>query len=234
MKMKVLMFIWVIALIPFVSYAQDKNVLYSKISTSFTISKIVDCNELKAQFAVYAEGDNYSMAIKRVSKINNGFAVFLKKLFPKQDIQTVNSYGYSKTATIYISIHTKKINKISKVLSYIAKKNFPYKSGIKPVYIRFGLSDKLKAQIKDELFKDALIQAKNRLSVINKTLSSNYEISNISVDTQYPVYYAQNRAMVFGVKNRRSIKTDSAAVQTLPGSISIKSSVRLEFAKRLK
>ncbi len=227
---KLLIVMYVFVFIPFGSFAKDTKNLYSKVSTTFTVSKSINCDEAVAKFVVYAEGDNYSLALERLSKINNAFILFLEKEFSKQEVKTTNSYNYSKTAKMYIEIRTKKIKKISDVLDYIAKKQFLYKAGIKPVYVNFDLSEKLKNRIKQNLFRAALIEAKKRLSIVNKTLSEGYKISKISSYSQYQNIYAQNREMAFSLTKSKSLQS----IRITPGNIIVKSNVSVEFIKILK
>ena len=208
--------------------------LYSTVSTSFVISKTVKCDKVEARFLIYAEGDNYAMALKRLSKMNNDFLKLLRKLFPNENIKTSGSYGYSNEASLNISIDTKKIGKIPDVLRYIANNNFQYKTGIKPVYIKFGVSSQLKKSTYNDLFKEALDTAKVKLKIVNDEFSGGYEISNLDVgyNAGYPVLYAENRLVSMYKGASKSIGA-GPNIQTSPGSIKIDIRAKVDMIKKL-
>ncbi len=232
------LFVSLAILLIFANSATAKDIVknrYSTISTSFYLSETVNSDKVKADFKVYAEGDNYNMALRRLTKINNNFLLFLKKLFSKQDIQTRNAYGYSKTAVIFVSIDSKKIDKIASVLRYIANKNFQYKTGIKPINIRFVVSDRLKQTVKAVLFKKALNKAKTKLLVVNKILGGGYLISNLQVrfTPMYPVSYAlaDSAKTVYRARSNRS---NNQNMQLSPGTAKIKVNIELQMSKRMQ
>ncbi|GMT43561.1 MAG: hypothetical protein IEMM0003_0380 [bacterium] len=229
------LFVSLAVLLIFANSAAAKDIAqnrYSTISTSFYLSKTVNSDKVKADFKVYAEGDNYNMALRRLTKINNNFLFFLKKLFPKQDIKTRNAYEYSKTAVIFVSIDSKKIDKITSVLKYIANKDFQYKTGIKPINIRFIVSDRLKQAVKAVLFKKALNKAKMKLIVVNKILGGGYLISNLQVGFSpvYPVSYAlANSAKT--LYRAGSTRSNNQNMRLSPGTAKIKVNIELQMSK---
>ncbi|NOZ83359.1 MAG: SIMPL domain-containing protein [Epsilonproteobacteria bacterium] len=232
------LFVSLTVLLIFANSAAAKDIAenrYSIISTSFYLSKTVDSDKVKADFKVYAEGDNYNMALRRLTKINNNFLFFLKNLFPKQDIQTKDAYGYSKTAVVFVSIDSKKINKIASVLRYIANKNFQYKTGIKPINIRFIVSDRLKQAVKAVLFKKALNKAKMKLIVVNKILGGGYLISNLQIrfNPMYPVSYtmANSAKTLYRAGLARS---NNQNMQLSPGTAKIKVNVELQMSRKMQ
>lgn len=217
------------------SNAQEaKSPVYSFVSTSFVLTKTIKCDEVKAKFEVYAEGDTYSMALKRLTNINNNFVNFLRKTFSPKEVQTSNAYGYSKTAMIYVSVKSKKTDKISSVLSYIADKTFQYKTGIKPLYIRFIVSNKLKREVKNALFLEALRIANAKLTVVNSVLSNGYKIGSIDIgeNTQYPVLYERNTFRTL-YKGAPASSNGQEKIQTSPGSLTVKVNVRLKLIKKI-
>ncbi len=218
------------------SNAETGNpVVFSKISTAFVLSKTVKCDEVKAQFKVYAEGDNYKMALQRLTEINNDFLNFLKKTFGLKEVKTSSAYGYSKTAVMYVTLHTRRIDKIPFVLGYIAGKNFQYKTGIKPAYIRFGLSEELKQKIKNAMFLKALKMANEKLTVVNSILSNGYKIGSLSIgeNSAYPVLYGRSQTEAFYKSFSKSSGGADNNIQTSPGSVTIKVKVTLEMIKKI-
>ncbi len=211
-----------------------KNPVYSSVSTSFVLTKTIKCDEVRAKFEVYAEGDTYSMALKRLAKINNDFVKFLRKTFNPKEVQTSNAYGYSKTAVLYVSVKSKKTGKISNVLSYIANKTFQYKTGIKTVYIRFVVSNKLKSEVKNSLFLEALKIANAKLAVVNSVLSNGYKIGllDIGENTEYPILYERNTFRTL-YKGAPASSSGQDKIQTSPGSVTVKVKVRLKLIKKI-
>ncbi len=235
---RVVLFIVVLSLSVLVYNSKAENTpkpLYSTITTSFVLSKTIKCDEVKARFRVYAEGDNYNMALQRLTKINNDFMRFLKKEFGSKDVKTTNAYGFGKTAMIYVSIHTKKINKIPSVLSYIANKNFQYKTGIKPLYIEFGVSNQLKQDVKNTLFLEALKRANAKLTVVNSILSNGYVIGSLDIgeNAEYPTFYERNTVRTLYKSAAKPSNQAENRIQTSPGSITIKIKVGLKMVKKI-
>lgn len=220
MKTKFLVFFMLFA---FAWHANAAEPLISKVSTSFALSQRVKCDRVNARFELFAQGDNYSMALERLSKLNNNFMNFLKTIFPKNDVKTSNVYGYGTTVSSYVSIDSERINAVGKVLNYIAGKKFPYKTGIKPVYVRFGISNKLKQRVNDELFRRSLRMVKERLNTVNSEISKGYVIGNLNVR-----FGSQYRIMPLSKGITTSTFTTSA------GEMKINANVDLDLIKRLK
>ncbi len=206
--------------------------IYSIISTSFTLTKQVKCDRLKAAFLIYAEGDNYSMALRRLQSINNKFLKFLKGIFPAKDIQTNSSFQYSNRASLIVKLDTGKVEGLKRVLGFIAEQSFPYKTGIRTEYIRYTLSDKLREEIKGDLFKEALKKAKAKLLTVNEILGGGYEVKKLTIGS--PSLYRFNRS--FGALMTKSMaapKTSSSSLEVSPGSVRIDLSVNLELIRKI-
>ncbi len=210
------------------------NSIYSQISTSFMLSKTVKCDELQAKFEVYAEGDNYSMALKRVTEINNRFLTFLKKTLSANDIKESTTYGYSKKAIMYVYIRSKKIYALQSILKYITNNNFQYKTAIKPIYIQFTVSKKLKNKVKNQLFMEALNKAISKLTMVNSILSSNYEIGSLDIETNDQNFNPLKRnAFKTFYKSHSGIEQTHNDIQIAPGTITINVIVKLKMIKKL-
>ncbi len=180
--------------------AHASEVKWSNISTTYQLSKQMPNNRVLASFEVFAAGDTYAMALQRATKINNNFLSFLKKIFNPKNIKTHSSYNQSDKASIAISIDSSRINNISKVLQYIASRHFAYKTGIKPDSIKFTVSEQRKQAMQSELLRIAIIQAKQKLKMINSLLGGGYTIRSLTVRYQsnriYPRYIRMDKTLL--------------------------------------
>ncbi|WP_025270225.1 SIMPL domain-containing protein [Hippea sp. KM1] len=205
---------------------------YSVISTNFKISKSVECDRLIAGFSVWAEADNYAMALGRLKPINKDFMRFLSSLLPKSDIKTNNSYSYSKRATVVIKIDTSKMSVLSKILNYLSEKNFPYKTGIEVDYVSYAVSYNKQARLKQEIFKEALLKAKELLKTINSIMNQKYYLGNLSVNYNFgsPVMLARS----FMKAPAKNGDFSGGGFNTSSGKRVIKVNVRFEAISPLK
>ncbi len=218
-----------------VSFAEDQPLpkpVYSTVKTSFKLTRNVKCDGVKALFVVYAEGDNYSMALKRLKSLNNRFVKFLNTLFSAKDIQTVSPFQYSNRASLSITLNTGNISGISKVLGYISAQNFPYKSGIRVEFIRYVVSDELRSRVKGELFKEALNKARERLLTINEILGGGYEIKTLSIGEPAIRMLGKPFDLMFR-KAPLSKGASKSGIETSPGSVKITTQVEMEAIRRI-
>lgn len=207
----------------------DKTV-YSTVLLPITISKIVKCDRVKARFEVYAEGDSYNMALKRLKKVNNDFISFLKKQFTDNEIQTKNIYGYSKNAAIYVSIDTNKIKRIQSALRYILNRNFEYKTGIKPIDLNLYISNELEQKIEDTLFRQLLKISKEKLKETNTILGDGYAIKDIDINfnAYNPIVYRNNLTLY-----KSSSVGSKGAINISQGSKKIKLNAKVKMIKQI-
>ncbi len=173
-------FIFVFLLISTVVFAKEKD--YSTVEFSFSLEKQVVPDIVIASFEVFAEGDNYNMALSRMKKIYNDFFNFLKTIFSEEEIKTQPEYSYSNTAKMLILVKTKEKEKVEKAIGYILSKNFPYKSGITISDIRFSVSKSKQKRVKTQLFKEALKEAREKQKIVNSMLDGSYKISYLKLN----------------------------------------------------
>jgi len=208
-------------LILFVASAKAAEI--STISTSFEIKKLVDCDRLNMRFKVWAEGDNYAGALKRLKPVSNKFISFLKEIYDSKSIKTIAGYSSSTMASLIVVVNSDKIRSVGKVLNYISNRHFPYKTGITTIELKYTLSDKKEREIKSSIFKEALIKCKNLLEIVNNTLNSKYRIGSINVSYYQPIFIHEKAESV--VPLARAKPTDSEF--SLPsGQELIKANVR--------
>ncbi|WP_022670509.1 SIMPL domain-containing protein [Hippea alviniae] len=193
-----------VAVIAILLATSTKAAEVSVISTSFEIKKLVNCDRVNMTFKVWAEGDNYTEALKRLKPINNEFVGFLKKIYASKSIKTVSGYNSSKMASIIITVNSDKINSTGRVLNYISNRRFPYKTGITTVNIKYTLSDKKETEIKNEIFKEALVKCKRLLSIVNSTLNSKYKIGSIDVKYSHPFFIREGNIRAFSKSSPNS------------------------------
>ncbi len=167
-------FLAFLLLFSFLSFADEKD--YSTVELSFSLEKEIIPDVVVAKFEVYAEGDNYNMALSRMQGIYKDFMGFLKELFPEKEIKTEVGYSYSNTAKMIVIIRTKDKEKVEKAIGYVLSKKFSYKTGINIADIKFIVSKERLSSLKEEIFKDALKEAKRKQKVINEILNSSYKI----------------------------------------------------------
>ncbi len=220
----------------FIASADDnKHRLLSIVKLPLELSKFVECDRISASFKIYAQGDNYNMALKRLQKINNDFLVFLKKRFDKNEIKTGAIGGYSNNATVYVSVDTDKIKKIQGVLSYILNKKFEYKTGIKPLNLRPYISNKLRYKVENNLYVEALNIAKQKLKRLNIVFGGGYFMKNMNMSYNGFVldYAAKNTASgVYLSKSMPRYKKQGLEISS--GRKTVRLNAKLEFAKILK
>ncbi len=212
-----------------VSNAKDLNTsLYSRISVSFKLNKIVKCDKLKARFEVYAEGDNYEMALKRLKKLNNNFLNFLRKHFANGEIQTSALSNYSKQAILYLTVDTNKPKKIQNVLDYIGHSSFEYKTGIRVVLLKPYISNKLKLKMENIIFKNAIVATKEKLKTVNALLNKGYKIKNIRINfaKNCQTYRENSQAVFYKSQGRQNINLST-------GSKVIRAYITADFIKSI-
>ncbi len=168
------------------------NNIYSTISTTFNIQRQVNCDRLVMKFRVWAEGNTFSEALKRLKPINNDFLKFLNKIYKKNEVKSQVNYNGERTAQVIISIDTHKVLSAPRVLGYISSRHFPYQTGIDIVNLRYSLSEKKLNEVKSNLFKEALTRSKTLLRIINANLNRKYAISKISVNYSQPFTIANS------------------------------------------
>ncbi len=201
----------------------------STISTSFEIKKLISCDKVNLKFKVWAEGDNYAEALKRLKPINNEFLAFLKKIYATKSIKTVSGYSSSKMASIIVIVNSDKVNSTGKILNYISNRHFPYKTGITTINIKYTLSDKKETRIKNEIFKEALVKCKKLLSIVNSTLNSKYRIGSIDVRYSQPFFVDEGLVRAFSKS-----ASSASRFSTSSGEKLIKADVRFSAVLTLK
>ncbi len=191
--MKRLTFVFLL-LFSFLSFADEKD--YSVVELSFSIEREIVPDVVVAKFEVYAEGDNYNMALSRMQGVYKDFVGFLKNLFSEKEIKTEVGYSYSNTAKMIVVVKTKDKEKIERAISYVLSKKFPYKTGINIADTKFIVSKEKLSSLKEEIFKEALKEAKKKQKVINEILNSSYKIyflklnweaERVFVEREYPI-----------------------------------------------
>ena len=229
MKKRMTLLIALLVLMPLLAQAND---VYSTISTSFTIQKRVNCDRLHMKFKVWAEGNTFSDALKRLKPINNEFLNFLKTIYPKNEIRTQVNYSGSRTAIVYILIDTDKTETAQKVLAYISKRHFPYQTGINVERLSFSLSNKKAVKVKAEIFKQSLIRCKQLLKIINRTLGKKYNISSVKIS------YGEPRPVFNEFAPRMLLKAapkgGSNGIQTASGQRIIKAHVNFSAISKIE
>ncbi len=229
MKNKMAMLIVLLVLLPLLAQAND---VYSTISTSFTVQKRVSCDRLQMKFKVWAEGNTFSNALKRLKPINNDFLSFLNTIYQKNEIRTQVDYRGSRVAIAYILINTDKVETPHKVLAYISKRHFPYQTGINIERLSFSLSNKKAAKVKAEMFKQSLIRCKQLLKIINATLGKKYNISSVKIT------YGEPRPVFNPFAPRMLLKAapkgNSNGIQTVSGQRIIKAQVKFSAISKVE
>ncbi len=229
MKKQITLLIALLVLLPLLAQAND---VYSTISTSFTVQKRVNCDRLQLKFKVWAEGNTFSDALKRLKLINNEFLKFLETIYGKNEIRTQVDYSGSRTAIVYVLIDTNKVGTPHKVLAYISKKQFPYQTGINIERLSFSLSNKKAAKIKAEIFKQSLIRCKQLLKIINATLGKKYNISSVKIS------YGEPRPVFNPYEPRILLKAapkgSSNGIQTASGQRIIKANVNFSAISKIE
>jgi len=184
MRKKAIVFIVVfIFLVPLITQAKA---VYSTISTSFQIQKRTNCDRLAMKFRIWAEGNTFSDALKRLKPLNNEFLSFLASIYPKEQVRSQVNFSGIKEAVAYVEVNTDKIKSAQKIFEYILKKKFPYQTGINIEELRYFLSNQKANKIKSEIFKEALVRCKQLLKIINTSLHKNYNISSINISFGKP------------------------------------------------
>ncbi len=211
-----------------IAHASEVKWSNSNISTTYQLSKQVPNNRVLASFEVFAAGDTYAMALQRATKINNNFLHFLKKIFNPKNIKTHSSYNQSDKASIAIFIDSSRINNISKVLQYIASRHFAYKTGIKPDSIKFTVSEQRKQAMQSELLRIAIIQAKQKLKMINSLLGGGYTIRSLTVR------YQSNRIYPRYIRMGKTSSRQQSPIYIASGSNIIKAIVMLTASKKIR
>ena len=215
-----------------VGYSKADNLdkaVYSTVSLPITLFETVKCDRVKAQFEVYAEGDSYSMALKRLKNVSNSFMEFLKKHFSENEIQTRNIYGYSKNALVSVSIDTDKIKKMQSVIQYILNRNFEYKTGIKPTGLNLYISNELKQKTEDALFRQLLKISKEKLKETNIILGGGYTVKdiNINFNAYSPAVYRNSLTLY-----KSASIVSKSGINISQGSKKIKLSAKLKMIKK--
>jgi predicted secreted protein len=233
LKFKTLSILFIVfQILAYNAIAKDsKTKPLSIVTTSTTISKTVKCNKALAKFELYAEGDNYSMALERLKKINNNFLKFIKERFTQKEIQTSSIQGYSKNASIYVTVDTGKIGKIQDIFQYILNTKFEYKTGIKPINLNLYISNELQRKIENMLFKNALETAKAKLKTTNEILGG-YFIKNIYTrfNSTNPIEYDRNNGLMRTYYQKSQRKSN---INIASGSKTIKININLSLAKKM-
>ncbi len=229
MKNKMALLITLFVLLPLLAQAND---VYSTISTSFTIQKKVNCDRLQMKFRVWADGSTFSDALKRLKPINNEFLKFLETVYAKNEVRTQVNYSGSKTAVVHILINTNKVGTAHKVLAYISKKQFPYKTGINIERLSFSLSNKKAAKVKAEIFKQSLIRCKQLLKIINSSLGKKYTISSVRITYREPSPVFNEFAPRMFLKT--ASKGSSNGIQTASGQRIIKAQINFSAISKIE
>jgi len=85
-------------------------------------------------------------------------------------------YSYSNIAKMIVVVRTKDKEKVEKAIGYVLSRKFPYKAGISISDVSFVISKERLRSVKDEIFKEALKEAKKNQKIINEILNGSYKI----------------------------------------------------------
>ncbi len=227
---KLLVVLFILILLPNLAISKE---LYSTISTSFQIKKRVNCDRMIMKFRVWANGNTFSEALKRLKPINNEFLTFLKKIYPQEQIKTQMGYGGERSAAVIITIDTNLVHSARRVLSFISKKHFPYQTGINITKLTYTVSDKKMAKVKALIFKEALLRCKHLLKITNNILKRSYNVSSINVNFGgvRTIYREPQRTILFKASSK---SLGNGGIKTNPGQKLIKATVSFSAISKIE
>ncbi len=227
---KFLIAVFILTIFPRLVFSKE---LYSTISTSFQLKKRVSCDRLIMKFRVWANGNTFPEALKRLKPINNEFLAFLKKIYPLEQIKTQMGYGGERSAAIIITIDTNKVNSAGRVLKFISNKHFPYQTGINISKLTYTVSNKKMARVKALIFKEALLRCKQLLKITNSILKRTYYVSsiNISYGGVRAIYNEPQRNILFKASSK---PIENGGIKTNPGQKLIKATVSFSAISKIE